>query len=177
LKGHGGKRFRAHLLQKAGCGAATGQNFWSRTETGRCAGQTLLLRAWPVSKKREHEATTRSSRRDGTARSLRAAKVPAVSHTAEEQLEVTVADPRETDGLVVSKFVESGEVVNAGQAVFKIARNNRPTTQCFECPESPLGSVLPARAMGSGGLDKTDNVWFRRQSYESFPRSRRLTRT
>ena len=128
-----------------------------------------LFSAHAVSK-RENEATTRQFK--ATTAQLEAAK--SRQHTAEEQLMYTMLTS-ESDGLVVNKFAESGEVVNAGQPVFKIAENNAYDA-VFDMPESLLVSLRPGRAM-EVCLDRLNNVCSEATIYEISPEADFSTRT
>ena len=128
-----------------------------------------LLSEHAVSK-REHEAAIRQYK--ATIAQLEAAK--AQQHTAEEQLlyATLVSD---SDGVIVNKFVETGEVVAAGQPVFRIAENGAYDA-VFDMPENLLDVVLPGRTM-EVCLDRLKNICSEAEIYEVSPEADSATRT
>ena len=81
----------------------------------------------------------------------------------------------DSDGVIVNKFVETGEVVAAGQPVFRIAENGAYDA-VFDMPENLLDVVLPGRTM-EVCLDRLKNICSEAEIYEVSPEADSATRT
>ena len=98
----------------------------------------------------------------------------AQGHAAEEQLGYTVLYAS-ADGLITARLAESGEVVAAGQAVFRIA-GQEGRDAVFDAPESLL-SRLKNGALLRVCLDSSPETCSPATIYEISPQADSLTRT
>jgi membrane fusion protein, multidrug efflux system len=117
---------------------------------------------------------------DETLRQLKSARAElesaeAKSRIAKEQLDYTQLKA-EADGIVTERLVEVGEVVTAGQAVFRIGQNNLKDA-LFEMPEDIIRSGLTLGQKIETCLDRNRKVCATASIYEIAPEADSVTRT
>ena len=95
-------------------------------------------------------------------------------HAAEEQLSYTVLHAS-ADGLITARLAESGEVVAAGQAVFRIA-GQEGRDAVFDAPENLL-SRLKTGTLLHACLDSSPETCSSATIYEISPQADSLTRS
>ncbi len=94
--------------------------------------------------------------------------------SAEEQLSYTVLHA-DVDGVVVSRSVENGEVVAAGQGVFLLAASEGRDA-VFDLPEDLLDAVSNGREL-EVCLDRQREICSKAEVYETSPEADAVTRT
>ena len=117
---------------------------------------------------------------DETLRQLKSARAElesaeAKARIAKEQLDYTQLKA-EADGIVTDRLVEVGEVVTAGQAVFRIGQNNLKDA-LFEMPEDIIRSGLTLGQKIETCLDRNRDVCATASVYEIAPEADSVTRT
>ena len=101
--------------------------------------------------------------------------VEAKARIAKEQLDYTQLKA-EADGVVTDRLVEVGEVVTAGQAVFRIGQNKLKDA-LFEMPEDIIRSGLTLGQKIETCLDRNRDVCATASVYEIAPEADSVTRT
>ncbi|HTZ39139.1 MAG TPA: efflux RND transporter periplasmic adaptor subunit [Syntrophales bacterium] len=99
----------------------------------------------------------------------------AKARIAKEQLDYTLLKA-EADGIVTDRLAEVGEVVTAGQAVFRIGQNNLKDA-LFEMPEDIIRGGLALGQKIETCLDRNRNVCTTASVYEIAPEADSVTRT
>ena len=117
---------------------------------------------------------------DKTLRELKSARselesAEAKARIAKEQLDYTQLKA-EADGIVTERLVEVGEVVTAGQAVFRIGQNKLKDA-LFEMPEDIIRSGLTLGQKIETCLDRNREVCATASVYEIAPEADAVTRT
>jgi RND family efflux transporter MFP subunit len=117
---------------------------------------------------------------DETLRRLKSARselegAEAKARIAKEQLDYTQLKA-DTDGVVTERLVEIGEVVAAGQPVFRIAQNKKRDA-VFEMPEDIIQSGLALGHKIETCLDRNKDMCATAAVYEIAPEADAVTRT
>lgn len=157
-------------------------NTWISAKAQTAAARAALVQAEQHNARVQGLLRERAVSRENAEASVRQAKSARASLEAAEASEASALEQlgyaelkAEEDGIIVDRLAEAGEVVSAGQPVFRIALHEGRDA-VFDVPAMLLSS-LPAGQAVEACLDRRPDICSRATVYEVSPEADAATRT